>query len=98
MLLVIVIGLVVIAIINTNMAECSLLAIKSASAADKVLILIICTLYNTLTFKSKRKTCMIMTIFMSDAYLLITNKYRSVIENVIGNRNDYMYFNWVNFN
>ena len=45
MLLVIVIGLVVIAII-TNMAECSLLAIKSASAADKVLILIICTLYN----------------------------------------------------
>ena len=35
MLLVIVIGLVVIAIINTNMAECSLLAIKSASAAEQ---------------------------------------------------------------
>ena len=40
---------------------------------------------------------MIMTIFMSDAYLLI-KQIRSVIENVIGNRNDYMYFNCqVNF-
>ena len=38
--------------IITNMAVCSLLAIKSASAADKVLMLIICTLHNTLTFKS----------------------------------------------
>ena len=66
------------------MAVCSLLAIKSASATDIVLLLIICTLlHNTLTLMKNLDDNDIMIDTTFNAYLLIKNKHQSVIENVI---------------